>query len=449
MENRADNLKILVFGALVLGAAAYVGLKLYIYTSVKDVIDQVLSRVTTSGRIEYGGISSSLTSGTVSIDDIVIAPPGMSEEIRIESAKIRGPGLRFLLTASGELQSKGVLPEYMSVALEGVELELRGELLASLSERDEKRRAKEQDRVCSPFSGLGLGQIHEMGVDIARLNVETGYRFRAGAGGVDVFLGYQAVSMQSLDLSMTLEGFTPQVLSFVGKVPMLEKFSLVWRLDPRFAKMGAAYCAEQQDMAVADYLDDLIEDHDQHYLQTFGFLPGPGLKTALRRFLTPPHELRVEGDPPSAVDLGTVQAYAERDIPALLGISVAVNGDPVTDLSFQVSAGLRAMADGSGSKGAVGQSKAASDPAADRASRPQPEGDTRPRSLMSYRSVEVSALGGFKGHHVRLSLSDGRVREGTMTSVDRDQAVIVRHAHGGSLSSNVLLAEVRSAEVLR
>jgi len=299
------------------------------------------------------------------------------------------------------------------------------------------------------FSGLGPGQIHEMGVDMVRLNVETGYRFRPGAGGVDVFLGYQAEGLQSLDGSMTLEGFTPQVLSFVGKVPMLEKFSLVWRLDPGFAEKAAAYCAKQQDMAVADYLNDLIEGHDQHYLETFGFLPGPGLKTALRRFLTPPHELRVEADPPSAVDLGTVHAYAERDIPALLGISVAVNGDPVTDLSFQVSAGLRAMADRSGPRGPVGQSKGALDSTVGQASRSPPEGDARPGRLPSYRSVDVPALSGFTGHQVRLSLSDGRVREGTMTSVDRDQLVIVRYAHGGSLSSRVLLAEVQSAEVLR
>jgi hypothetical protein len=69
--------------------------------------------------------------------------------------------------------------------------------------------------------------------------------------------------------------------------------------------------------------------------------------------------------------------------------------------------------------------------------------------LPSYQPVDVSALPQSLGHQVRLSLSEGRVREGAMISIDEEQAVIERRSYGGSLSSKVRLAEVQSAGVLR
>jgi hypothetical protein len=75
--------------------------------------------------------------------------------------------------------------------------------------------------------------------------------------------------------------------------------------------------------------------------------------------------------------------------------------------------------------------------------------DTDERDDDGYRAIPVRELARYQGQQVRLQFADGKVREGTLTSLDRDRELIYleQRARTGAMAVTLKLRHLDKAEV--
>ncbi len=86
---------------LVAVAVIYAGMKAYVYFSVKEQLDRAVMQMRPFAALGYGGISSNLGSGTLTVHDIEIDAGEQSPALRIGLLDVAGPGPCFLFFFGG------------------------------------------------------------------------------------------------------------------------------------------------------------------------------------------------------------------------------------------------------------------------------------------------------------------------------------------------------------
>ena len=100
---------------LILIKGRYLGLKAYVYFSAKSDVDNLVKQASLFADVRYGGISSDLMEGSISINDIVISPRTLQDEIKIVELKMQGDGPAFLFTDTSKWAQQ--TPEFMKLSL--------------------------------------------------------------------------------------------------------------------------------------------------------------------------------------------------------------------------------------------------------------------------------------------------------------------------------------------
>ena len=447
------KLKNLVVVVLLGAGVAYGGVKAYIHYKVKKQVDRLVAAAAPFAYIEYGSIGSDLHGG-VMINDLVVYPRGVNDAVKADQLKIITPGLGFVLTGSDTIK-RGELPERMGLALQGARLNLNGRLVKTLEQAEAAQLGQEPEGslACRLSNRFVTAKYRELGLE--ELVLDTGVSFERGVSASQLVfkMDYSIHGAEQAEFTMTLDGFGDSVMSVALAPPQLGSVKMNFRPDAEFSRKTLEYCSEQHGVDLQTFINTVFDQSDEQYMRDLGFVPGPGIRAALKELMQNAGELSIVAQPTSTLDMKTVHLYKPEDWPDLFGLIVRVNGKEVTDLSFRLPAIDPAK---KGEK----QSAAFSLPGMDFLNQKQ-QVTERPRELKQpsstrrsssgrprYRTVTLGEIDTLTGREVRISTVDGKRRSGRVLSVKKGIISLEMRMHGGTLSTRVPINTTGKIEVL-
>jgi hypothetical protein len=441
--------KIIVFSMIGVGVA-YSGVKGYIYYKVKNQVDQMVVVARPFADIEYGSIGSDLQ-GRVMLDDLVLYPRGINDTVKVDRLTVITPGLEFLLSGSESLK-QGEIPEHMGLALTGIHLDLNGRLTEMLEQMEAAQLGygPADGIACSLSSNFMTTQYRELG--LKELVFDTAFRFEHGdsASQLRLKMDYNMRGMEALEIVITMDGVGHSVMGLAMGSPQLQRVSMNWRPDAAFTHKTLDYCAGQQGMDVPTYIDGLFGQSDEDYAEDLGFVPGPGIRAAMKELMQNAGELNLVAQPASSLDLKSVYLYKPEDWPDLFGLIVKVNGKEVTDLSFTLpdidpSQGDEQSADFSfPAFDFLGQQEQPVQAQSQKKPKVAPARSSRPR----YRIVPRGEVNTLVGRSVRILTADGKRRSGRVLNISNGVISLEMRMHAGTMSTTVPVKAAKKIEVL-
>lgn len=413
-------------------AAVYLGLKGYIHHNVKAALEQLTTAAGPFVSIRYGGIRSSLD-GSITVENVKLQPTGMTDVIPIRELTIETPGLGFLLSAKSRL-ANGDVPDRLRVALTGLNLDLSSSMMSSL---DSLRSAVAATRPasgrahCGGVRTFGPSEYRKLGYETLDMDIATGYQLDKNLGRIVVTIDWRTRDMARLESTLTFSGREAMFRPGATERPQLTAVQATYT-DLSYLDRVKRYCAEADGVSVDDYVRAVISD-DSEFIAVWGFAPGPGLREAHRQFVQKPGEFRIEAHPGDGFDPRSLALYKPQDIPAMLNLTLQVNGTPVTDLSLTEAPPAPATAPGDHQPASATPSRTVAAPPA-----PEPPG---------YRRVKPETLAQYIGRAVRVR-AGGQQRQGVLAEVAANVITIERRYGAGNMAFKVPIKQISLVEVL-
>jgi len=447
------KLKHLVVFTLLGVGVAYGSVKGYVHYKVKKQVDRMVATAAPFADIEYGSIGADFQ-GRVMINDLVVYPRGVNDAVKADQLRVITPGLEFLLTGSDSVK-RGELPERMGIALQGARLNLNGRLAEMLKQAEAAQLGQKpaEGIACSLSRNFITAQYRELGLE--ELVFDTGFSFERGVTASQLVfkMDYSIRDAEQAEFTITLDGFGNSLMSVAVARPQLRSVTMNFRPDAEFSHKTLEYCAGKQGVDLQTFVNGLFDQADEQYMQDLGFVPGPGIRAAMKELMQNAGELSVVAQPGSTLDIKTVHLYKPEDWPDLFGLIVKVNGKEVSDLSFSMPGiDLTTQSDK--------QSAAFSLPEIDffnqdkHAAPVQAQAEERSRVVRSssgrprYRTVARGKVNTLIGRDVRISTVDGKRRSGRIISVKNGVISLEMRMHGGTLSTRVPVTTAGKIEVL-
>ena len=267
-------------------------------------------------------------------------------------------------------------------------------------------------------------------------------------------MDYSNHDAEQAEFTMTLDGVGNSLTSVAVARRQLGSVTKNFSPDAEFSRKTLEYCAAKQGVNLQTFVTALFEQSDDQYMQDLGFVPGPGIRAAMKELMLNAGELSVVAQPTSTLDLKTVHLYKPEDWPDLFGLIVKVNGKEVSDLSFSMP-GIDHTKQGSKQSAAFSlpgidflnqeDEQAAPAPAnTEKTSGVVQSSSGRPR----YHTVTHGEVNMLTGRHIRISTVDGKRRSGRVLSVKNGVISLEMRMHGGTLSTRVPVATAGKIEVL-
>ena len=389
----------------------------------------------------------------MSIGDITVQPRGINDLVRIDALRVITPGLDFLLNGEKSMR-KGEIPERMGVQIHGARVNLNGPLAVMLEQIEASQLGEKPSaqQVCSLSSKFMTAQYRELGVD--ELVFETEFNIERGLSPSQLVMNmhYSLRDIEEADFSMTLDGLGNSIMSVALSTPLLESIKVTYKAEQAFGQRLLDYCTELQGVDVPTFISQLLDRNDEYYVNALGFVPGPGIRAALKQFIQSQGEVRIVAHPDSPLDISKLHLYNPRDWPNLFGLLVTVNGTEVNDLSFSIPKLSEMQRRGEAtafkfpgldmlypaSKQSVEQQSAAVTPVPRR----------NQRNRQRYRTVDRKEVSQWVGKNARISTVDGKRRSGLIMSVKNGIISLEMRIQGGTLSTTVPVAKAHKIEVL-
>ena len=195
-------------------------------------------------------------------------------------------------------------------------------------------------------------------------------------------------------------------------------------------------------ISVEQFITQLVNQSNEDYINAFGFIPGPGIRSALKNLLTRPGELLIVVKSGGSFDFATLKLYKPEEIPEIIGLSVSVNGKAVDDLSFAMDESLMKRRLKSGIDTSSGQNRKAALPTIE--SQAQLETFGQERKYIVVRPSQVYKMIGQKAH---LKINNGKTRSGKIVRVENEAVTLKIRMFGGTVSISFPLQDISYIEV--
>ena len=435
---------------VVVAAGGYGALKGYVWFKVKGKLDDAVLMAGPYADISYGGISSELR-GSVAVDDLRIAPHGAAGELHAASVQLQGPNLGFLLDLAGGKFDAKRIPERVTLRVSDLRVPAGGNLVAGFTPPDTTLPASTPDP-CN-LAGIFRPDAAKLANPTLDIDATLGYQVSPTADQTRLFVDYHIQGVEAMNLAVALRGQLNPAAMMSGSTPSLGAFDLSYTLDPAHAGRAIRYCAGKAKQPTDAFIDDLLSRSDGYYERVLGFVPGPGIRAALGRYMRQPGEIQVTAHPPASLDPSTLALYKPEDIVSLLGLNVTVNGQPLQDLSFampQVATHASTVPDWIAEMyrqtPTDGEAQESS-PDAEHHARPTP---AEPKRVKRFLAVEIGELKHYVGSDVRLyTTQGGKPRQGVLVSLQNGEASVEQRVSGGNITSHTPLADIEKAEVFK
>lgn len=415
---------------VVLAGVAYGGAKAYIYFSVKGDVDKLVQQASLFADINYGGISSDLMKGSVSVDNIIISPKTIEDDVEIREIKVQGDGPGFLFSDTSKISQQ--TPENLTIAMNGLRIGLDGEMYRSMMTMQAQQAKSSKIEPAKPcyFGGaLDPEDLRNLGYDEIFANAMFNVQYDKLEDKTKMEMSFELEDMGEMTASFAMRGGSSPMM--MAATPGIEEIRFVYESNEDYLNGTKKYCAEKLNKSVEDYISYLANASDAEYQRYYGFIPGPGIRKAVGDFMRGEGNLDVRMRPSKDMKPMMLSQYRPSDIVRMLGTTVYVDGNPVGDLSFTID---ESMASNFGDK-SYGNDK-----------KKRPE---RKKVTYTFQKTDISRLPQYIGAQVKVATSDGRQRQGTLISVDAKMANIEQRLHGGKFEVHVPLQDIRELEVHR
>ncbi len=442
------KLKTAFMGLLIFTGALYGAAKGYIHYHVSSELDKIIPLASPFAEIRYQGIGSSYE-GSITVENISVYPSDSNDEITIESARIAGDGLPFLYRLMvGSFQNTP--PEKFRLSVKGFSIPLDGDLAASyinmLEEAKQVSGVKDPDG-CGVMTGLSLDLLGALGFYSITMDAALDVDLDSATGRAETQLDFdlQGVGYSQINLLLS---HLPQPGSAMTEVrqPLLSEMSVAYQIDSDFVVKARQYCAASRGLTVDAFIASMLNMDERQLAQQLGFIPGPGLIAAIKHFIKDPREVSFGIHPSEAIDPATLSFYKPEEIPEILDLKLAINGEPVTDLSFSLpaqTASTGVHTSGLASQLSDAKSAFSSDiGAAKKLKRPIP--------AREYLPTKIAQLHNYMDKSVRIYVDqENAMRKGVLVSMTKDQITIKQRLSGGDMTVQVPLKQISRVEVYR
>lgn len=415
---------------VILGLVAYGALKGAVYYQVRGELERLGKLVAPFAAFKYQGIASSLK-GSVAVTGITLTPADAPVGLRIERLELQGEGTRFLFGLLDGFQADQ-LPARLRLSVRRVRMPLGG---GYLNYWIPNGTAAAPD-LCTLGGLVGQTGIERLGFRQRVADARLRYDYDRRAGTLDLLLDYTQDGLAAMSVEMSLADIPAPAAT---TAPKLERFSLLYRIDPGYMRDAVAYCAREAGVDSNAFIDRLFTGRPADYVNQLGFIPGEGLQAALRRLVNRPGDLLLTAVPGDRFNPARLQEYRPEELIRELGVGLSVNDQPVTDLSFRLPRRSESLA------GLLG-----ADPSGTAVDK-TPAGAASPgRSRARFTETPVEQLSRHIGSRVRVYGSDrAEPQQGVLAALRNQQLELEQRLYGGKMTLYIPLEKVRRAEVLR
>jgi len=431
--------KTLLFALLLIFGLAYVGTKGYIYYNSKTALDKLIQAASPIVQIDYADIGSELT-GAIFINNVRITPTGTNDEVTIERVSVSGNGFKFLLNLAGGFSSSE-FPAQLNVGFDRLEAPVSISFLSDLASSLSKGKDGIKIETCSIPGILNATGLSELNLNAITINGSLGYIYDKDLNQAEVLVKYDLAGIESMLLNLRVSEITTQSMLGSGKLPVIEQLHLVKQYDPAYVKLITTHCATETSQSTAVFIDDLFTQSDEYYINSLGFIPGPGLSELFKQLVTNAGTVDIRATPSSEITPALLKAYRPEDLVDLFGVTANYNGTPVKDLSFSMQSSISKKLQ------RVPTEKPSVISAPTSSNQLQQKAKSKPK--LSYLDTDVSELKNYINYMVRAYTRNNSIpKQGILASITH--TINIEHlVFGGKISSHLYKDSIERIEVLR
>jgi hypothetical protein len=403
-------MKKIIIILVLLGLAAF-GLKLFLEHKYESEIDEALTMMGASGMVKYDNVEVGVDS-SITINGIRIQIPNFDDTIGVRSIKFNSSDSLFPFKGP-KIFENGKYPEQFSVDVRGVDVD------AALIEKANEEAYGEKCR-----SGFTVIRYTAAGLDRVNTDAffEMDFRDPSSSGGSIRIL--DQLSSATVELEMDATMFAGVALG--GDVP-ITKIELTTELDADLAEELIGYCAEEFKVTPEIFLNKVVGS-PKFAQNTFGADLGPDMQKAMIEYMKGGKRFSFRARPTEK--LGSYQYIANLrpdQILSRLNLSVSLDGLRVPTLIARETVEEK--------KARVEQAKGV---------------DTEKNRQRKYVKVSKSSAGQYIGHRIQIYRRGDKKRiRGRMSGFSNKRVAIEVYRHGGEMTLNVPIGDVRTFEVLR
>ena len=316
-------MKNLMIGAIVVALLGYGGAKLYLHNEVSSAMDQAVIMASPFAKIDYDGVSSTLT-GELTIDGLNVRIVGYRDEIAVDRLGIDTPSFFALLDLFDpmKLQKEG-FPKYLGFIVEGARIPVEADYFAdlhefSLAESGVTEVSEPADK-CTGKYGFSPEDLAALGYEDQVLSMSV--YLRDGTSNFVFDMGVNIEDMWDIRADVQLAG---NMMAEMMKGPASR---------PRLGSMKLEYTDRSLNSRVVDYCGELglspLEtmraqiDAFKYIGSSNGIEFDQYMLDPYKEFLKGKDTLVVTARPNEPIAFSQIDLYKPSDVPALLNLAAA------------------------------------------------------------------------------------------------------------------------------
>ncbi len=445
-------------------AATYFGTQFFLTNQYKNQLDRILAGLPPFIKVNYNYLQVSPL-GKIVLTGLHVNPAGTDSILQIREIRVIFPNGLYLLRQADDWMSKP-LPKYASIALQNLIIDLDHPTLAAVLPDLDGSPAGATEFPCRGIQPLSMAGQRLTGNDHERFSIVLTYQYQHDLAQLRTQVKLNQADLGELHFWTALKNVTVPPNFRTTSQPMLSTARLSYSLQPSYIQRFWQSCADQGNTA-ATTLITAMQSVDTDYFRTlFGIEADADLRRILTQWLTEGGTLDVKLNPPQDLTLARLNPANPQSWPIQSGLSLSYKDQIIASptLRFVTGKDLKAR-----------RPNAAVDPqppawterwdslgerlSADMRARAAPPTDTTkttpsvdsapPESMrFQWSTVAVDQLSIHFGKNTRLTLTDGKQREGELAAVKTDAITLEQRLLGGVVSYHVHPDAVAVAEVL-
>lgn len=426
-------------------ALIYAGIKIYLYYEIKGRVDQAIMMSEPFVNIKYDGISTTME-GAFYLEKVKLRIKNINEEIRVDKFGFITPGLVFLLSHANNFIQQKKFPEKMGISIQGLHISLTGELIDALTESFPEQSEKKSELACT-FSGSYPGeQLMELGIYRLVFDLTAKVNYDQDKSTLKFNINSAIHGVEETDVAFTIENIASDIPGILSNqaTNTIGSFTVKYRPDRKLINKINQYCANLKSITVQEHIDQLVNQSDEAYLADLGFIPGPGIRTALKQLLMEAGELSLTTQSIDSNELSNLHLYKAEDIAHILGLSVTLNDKDINDLSF--TTGTEPKVSSSDIPTIWEQTEPNEQTVTIKKITAQGQQNASIKEKM-FHAVERAQLIDKIGRKAQIKTKKGITKTGRITQVKDKQVTLKARMYGGDITFNIPLAEITYSEV--
>lgn len=319
-------MKGLLIGFILVIGLAYGGAKAYIHYKVSDGIDAAVIGMEPYAKLEYDGISSTLT-GELTIDDVKIQVKGFGDNIVIGRLGIDTPNFLSLLKLSDMSGGSQALnsgpPEYFGIIAENIKVPTSADYYRVIYDQNIEQLApadiRQRGVQCVGKYGFSPRTLAALGYD--ELILSTSVTLRQTENYFITQIDFDVVDMIDVDIEASVVGDLMSGAAMGASYQPRMRDLQIEITDQSLNKRVEKYCTELGLTA-----EQILRAH-LNALQYFGKKNGiefdKYVTDPYKEYLAGKSRLIVTAKPRKPLDLARIKKYKPIDVPALLNLEAA------------------------------------------------------------------------------------------------------------------------------